>query len=174
MAWRKKGGWGVSGVVDRDRTVSSFITRIVTVLSVNNYQRWRTVVNLAFTDWLSLLACPIRQGESASQRWKLRKCDERRWGGEALEGGKSHTYMANLPHFWERAHLCKRLLRQNWRASREKKGWREAGVLVCFLKQKPERSWCGQWRLFNVLGKPQIEFQVSGDKIKPRVISNQM
>lgn len=64
MVERKNGGSGVSGVVDRDRTVRGFITRIVTVRSANNYQRRGTAVDLAFTHWLSLLVCLIGQGKS--------------------------------------------------------------------------------------------------------------
>lgn len=105
--WRWDGGWKVSGEVDRDRAVSGFITRIVTVCSANNYQHRGMAINLAFTDRLSLLLCLIGQGKSVLRSWKLwglRKCapaslmksDERRWGGEYVEGGKSHTYMLNL------------------------------------------------------------------------------
>lgn len=105
--WRRDGGWKVSGEVDRDRAVSGFITRIVTVCSANNYQHRGMAVNLAYTDRLSLLLCLIGQGKSVLCRWKLwglRKCapaslmksDERRRGGEHVEGGKSNTYMLNL------------------------------------------------------------------------------
>lgn len=68
---RKDGGWEVSGEVDRDRAVSGFITRIVTVCSANNYQHRGTAVNLAFTHRLSLLVCLIGQGKSVLWRWKL-------------------------------------------------------------------------------------------------------
>lgn len=71
--WRKDGGSGVSREVDRDRAVSSFITRIVTVCFANNYQHTGTAVNLAFTARLSLLVCLIGQGKSVLLRWNLRR-----------------------------------------------------------------------------------------------------
>ena len=91
--------------MDRDRAVSGFITRIVTVRSASNYQHRRTVVNLAFTHRLSLLVCLIGQGKSVLVPWKLRglrkcatgslmKSDERRSvGGGGGGRGRKMSYV---------------------------------------------------------------------------------
>lgn len=174
--------------MDRDRTVSGFITRIVTVLSVNNYQHWGTVVNLAFTDWLSLLACLIRQGKSVLSLKALAtectgfamKSDERRWCWEEKVIHIWWIYRSNESKFliYERVHLSKCGLRQNCRASRAMERKRKVrGRIECsfgpmFLKTKTEVQLMWSVETFEHFG--ETPNWISSKWRQNKAISNQM